>query len=450
MITADDKWSYNHELTAILNEPGISVLNTIDEEPDTYHAIMDITYPPRCPQCEEKCEPSGYTPERILYDVLDDGRSKKTVKLLVKRRRYSCPHCARHPELSYTNGIYNGKQDATKRLKDWIGEMCITYTLKQVSERLGGKIKKSTIGEIFAEWSREKYAEYTRNLSAPRELGVHLITYKDRQYYVLSDLANKNIIDCFKVADPNSLVISLLCLVMQERIIDVCTTLNPSTLAMVRDSFKYVNKDSESLRAGKLPVTLRASTRSLLEEYSKTFKTIVEMVYTGPGKNQLMTYVSSVPFNDLGRDARRKSLERVTKTETSILKDAFNAQEYLRIHISLDWSAKVYDGFLQQLTRYPRFKNFCAQMNLSKLEIQNSFTNLPIQEKYDKLGEDVWEVIDLNQRFEFDQLRAKILFTIKPRLESRFDRVTKSRVMFHTGIPVDELLAVMKSQNQQQ
>lgn len=416
--------------------------------------IYDPLDPPCCERCGVLAEPARTSYEyKTIWDIVPDERfydentgayaiatgsrnMPQVVKILCGRRRYRCPQCRRDvPNLPAFSDGY-----VTKRFADWIGQESLDLSTGDISDLLNNVLSANEIGKIWRAWAVSRYNEYLRRLSAPENLGLHLISDGKRKFILFSDLEDACVLDLIEFgSDYTGMYRLLFTLSAQMLTRTVCSDIDNSCMVPARGIF------GTTTTASSVPIIISASPASLHRVFSVSLFNAIEKHYLGKGKTLLKKY-SLLPliqnFDYLHTDPvemnRLSQKVHMYADENGVwISDWIKMLDSLRDYINYDWEATTFNEFLTALKKYPMFSDILSICQTYSREIHASFDNPDQLSQYNEITEYTTDLVKQWCTCKPETIRARLIFTTAPDLIPTIDPQTG--VFRFAGISIHKL-----------
>ena len=330
----------------------------------------------------------------------------KPIVLSVAFQRYKCPNCCSVLRLGRTPLSYSFS-GTSKRLEEYIVNqyplLGSEYILSSFDSP--GFISEAEIRKIFERYTSNYIDQYHEDLEAPEALGLHLISSGKRNYYVLSDLVQQQLIDIFPQDEKLALNLFLKQLPCKEQTIYAVTDIDLDCLDAINRQF----------RNGKTIVL--AANASLYKSYVHAmYPQVIATVQRMRGKNLFLQWFTASLAED--RDIDPVELEKVMRNiKKTGIKEWIETQERIRKVFLNNWNCDDYKEWVDKLAENSTFSNLCAQIDFASREINNSFTREAIiidaiQAEYSSFDSMVEKNIIRNQRCSFDSLRGRLFMLL--------------------------------------
>lgn len=168
--------------------PGYQVIDTIEE--DTVYritvSVASIVVPKSCIKCHHTDLIKSGTSNITIADLPKHGKS---VKLIIKRRRYRCKSCKTSMSEVLPNIDENHRM--TNRLMTFINERISIDTPSQIARTV--HLNETTIRNIIKESLIDTKPKILFKI--PKTIGIHEISIHNGYYYIVTNIETQTIIN---------------------------------------------------------------------------------------------------------------------------------------------------------------------------------------------------------------------------------------------------------------
>ena len=424
------EWTIDSQLTSKINIPGLTIVDNVETDAD-YYGIYQFEDMPHC-SCGCAGHFDGFYKPVTIWHILDDdqlGRADhpKIISIEIQKRRYRCSGCSKI--IPYKQDVTLNGASTTSELNNYIGRQCLDRSPQKVADDVG--LKKSTVANISNRWAAEQLDAYENTLIAPKEIGLHIITVKDVQYCLITDIANCLIVDIFEENDFTGVMTRLAKLAYTQDTSDVLTEIDRLHIVAVRGIFRD-------------DAVIRAAVASICRILAADIISEMNQRYTGRGKKAISTWLSTPMFEDLPIEPEvNRILRQGSDGPHGWLYLPLSAYRFFRKIASQSWDAQHYRDWIYGIKLWSFTpEQFSDALDFATDELDNSFQNPDAQLDY--IDTEWWatKVILQNQKCSFDLLRKRLLLTCPPQIAGhKTDVGTK---YYYRGISLAQLSVSLK------
>lgn len=432
-VALQKQWDENPLLTSWVNIPGLTIVNK--ETDADYCGVYRPEEAPIC-SCGRAGTPDGYYKSKIVChllnepeDVENSGAPKpRIISIEIQCQEYHCPICSKKGKekiIPYEPSFLDKGATTTKELNAYIGQQCLDRSPKKVASSL--KIRgKTAVEDIFREWAKEQIGIYSSQLAAPKKLGFHLISVLGKQYYLISDIEDDLIIDIFEYGDLLGAVECLSKLAMIQNTTDVVTEIDRSNIVASRGVFR---RDA----------VIRAAAGSICRAFANEVAEEMDDRYDGRGAKSIKEYLGTpiyeaLPISPEVQRIIRKGLDGTAFWLGLRLIDFYQLRKIATDSWSKQEFTKWKSGYSALMKRKGGFQD---TINYAEEEIDNSFDNVSLQADYNDTARQVAEIIQRNQKCNFELLRDRVLLKCNPKIVGY--NVNGTIRYYYRGISLREL-----------
>lgn len=415
-------WPRDEVMSKRIDTPGLNIVHAPELEGQDYYGVYYPPEVPKCPTCHVVSNANGYTDVRQVYDIMDaKSGTPQIVSIRFQRQRYICPCCGK--EVLYTPDFVAQNNHVTDRLENYIGQMCLDRSPEKVAEQIGNQLSESAIRNIFSRWHQVKLAKYRDGVTAPKALGMHMVTVGANSYCLLTDLEGKNLIDIFEWTDKADLYWFVASLAYMQRTHDVVADIDPACLMNAKGTFS----------TSTICVALCSVYRFFATELSNV------MAPSLPPKvsKDLLSWIQTPLYDDhtLSTVVRNYLNQLANKHDEK--RTWFSLLNSLQINMLTKMQEEEFTNWKSDISRFVEFSKFVSFLNLAKNELHNAFLRTSFESAYTQIEKIAVDVIRRSQKAKFATLRARLLLTLQPTLLAPDGQK-------HTGISFELLYNTLK------
>ena len=383
--------------TKALGIPNLRVKMYPNAANDLY-AVYTPSRTPLCPYCDLAGESKGAATVRVVWDGQeDDAGHLSVIKIHLEQDRYMCPSCKR--EIQYDNGFVRKGSKTSDRLNSIIGKRCLDSSPGLIAEEMNGSISKSTILNIYRQWSQEQLDEYYKHRIAPTTMGAHRIKSGKHSYYVITDINNQFLVD---IVDGNTYYNYIDCLealVKDARTSAVVSAMEPDCLLPVRNTF------------AKNDACIRVSNSSLYRVFCDHVRKAIPAFKKS---KHLLSWIETPVYRDNKMSDLCRAARQILANEYPRHNQWISLMESLRYRVIPRWNSDTYREWKTKIVNEPHFSVFCDLLDMADPEIQESFSRVDLQGRYDDIECVIQDILLRCQHCSFDVLRSRVLLSILP------------------------------------
>lgn len=198
----------------LFNLPSWTVIDSNSTEHDYHLSALYLLPPSHCPHCQTGITFQEFgVKEQLFMDLPAHG---KRVGVTVKRQRYRCKTCGRTFLQRFSD--MDEKHAMTRRLLEYIQRESLRETFVRVAETVG--VSEGTVRNIFKEYIAQ--LESTTLILTPRKLGIDEIYITRKPRCILSNIAERTIVDLLPARTKANVQARLLRFSHREQIEIVC------------------------------------------------------------------------------------------------------------------------------------------------------------------------------------------------------------------------------------
>ena len=416
---------YIDDVDTIFREfPGLEAEKGHDAQAD-YDAIYDVQDDLLCPYDDMRAKPYGYTKPRIVNDVVF-GRF---FKVRYRQRRYKCPGCRR--ESHYDSPYVRQGSKTSKRFDSYVADKALYQSFDEVANLTGNIITRAHVGKILKCWAETELFDYFNSLVPPTQLGIHIVGSASMPYLLLSDLEYNSFLDIFPVSEAANQAFELLKgFARQDGKREVCTDIDSSCFVPA----KAVYTERED-------VTLCVSRSSIYKSYAAALLDSARSQYSASKKKLFLQLISTPLSETILWDEREKMISLAAKGG---MKSWVDSLLVIRDMIQTNkWNQEDYKKYLSwksDIAWDSEFRDVVEDLNFAQSEIEAGF-RWGGHERFEKNTNLANDIISLNQKCDFQLLRARMLLTGQPMLARVQSEKAKG---WHHGIKMLYLYDTMR------
>lgn len=395
----DNIFLIDSEMTKRLGRNGIVVQQ---RQGTVLSAVYEISSSPPCPRCEQAGKQHGFLSTEF-YDICEDDvhcDTPEIVKVRLTRRRFQCPKCRSEINIQLPFLGYGDK--ITDRLRQWIVDASLKHSFEDVSNILHGSVSSSHIRKIFREWVKTRDEDFYEHVATPDFLGIHHIFVGGNEYFAVSNLEQRCLIDLIPCSESALLSQLLIHLAARSLPKKIWSDFDWECVIPVRAIFR---SDGVVI-----------SCESLLSSLTRLFLSIFEAKYKGAEKATIRRVISAPATKEyVTRNERNTASKRLLSYD--VLSGLYASQLALIVREKVNnWNHTEFPKWKNSIPRCQETAFFMELIELCDKEINHSFLPGNNPDQFHEVGSKVTELIASNSKCSFEVLRAKLRYSKPPKL----------------------------------